>query len=93
MRAGRRAGFAGASGDVLVIYDDVEQALAWEASQAAFAFHRTDERHTRLKRHGDCGHWIDGSEPYRYQVWLLNGEDRLGQRIDCEFCARDDSRF
>jgi hypothetical protein len=41
--------------------------VEWERKQDAFAFHRTDYRHTILKRKCDCGCWIDGSEPYRYQ--------------------------
>lgn len=60
-----------------------------------FAFHRQERRRARLKRLLDCGHWIDGIEPYRYQVWRLVSDPRgvISQRLDCEFCAREDSRF
>jgi hypothetical protein len=59
-----------------------------------YAFARTEHRHARLKRQVDCGHWIDGTEPYRYQVWKLNCDPRgvIHQRTDCEFCARRDAR-
>lgn len=59
----------------------------------AFAFHRVDVRRTRLKRRLDCEHVIDGSEPYRYQVFKLNGAERITQRTDCEFCARVDAAY
>jgi hypothetical protein len=65
--------------------------LAWEKVQEGFAFHRVDYRHTKLKRRVDCGHVIDGTEPYRYQVWKIRREIALGQRTDCEFCARSDN--
>lgn len=56
-----------------------------------FAFERSCTRRTRLKRGPlDCGHVIDGSEPYRYQVWKVPGTRGVEQRLDCEFCARDD---
>jgi hypothetical protein len=58
-----------------------------------FAFHRVDRRRTRLKRRLDCGHVIDGSEPYRYVVFKLNGADRIVQQLDCEFCARRDDSY
>lgn len=57
-------------------------------------FARTEYRHTRLKRRLDCSHWIDGGEPYRYQVWLERDSGaRIAQRTDCEFCARRDNRY
>lgn len=61
----------------------------------AEAFSRTDERKTKLKRRLDCGHWIDGSEPYRYMVWRTNDQPRgiISQRTDCEFCARRDRSY
>jgi hypothetical protein len=61
----------------------------------SFAFHREERRRSRLKRLCDCGHWIDGTEPYRYQVWRLISDPRgaIRQRLDCEFCARVDSRY
>ena len=65
---------------------------AAETDEYAFAFHREERRKTRLKRLCDCGHWIDGSEPYRYQVWKLNMDAEITQRTDCEFCARGDLR-
>lgn len=69
-------------------YDDE----AYERWLYATAFERTATRAARLKRKLDCGHWIDGSEPYRYQVWRTNDQPRgvLSQRTDCEFCARGD---
>lgn len=59
----------------------------------AYAFHRVDSRRTRLKRRLDCGHVIDGSEPYRYVVWKLNGDVGITQRLDCETCARRDASY
>jgi hypothetical protein len=61
----------------------------------AYAFFREDRRKTRLKRLLDCGHWIDGTEPYRYLVWRLVSDPRstIQQRLDCEFCARTDARY
>jgi hypothetical protein len=59
----------------------------------SFAFHRVEVRHTRLKRRCDCGCWVDGSEPYHYQVWKLVGAAGIEQRLDCEFCARVDGRY
>lgn len=78
----------------MVVLDDIDQlaaALAWERAQTALAFERSEARRTILKRRCDCGHWIDGGEPYRYQVWKLNRDPELTQRLDCEFCARVDS--
>lgn len=66
--------------------------LAWLKRQSALAFSRIAHRKAKLKRLCDCGHWIDGSEPYRYQVWKQNGDERLSQRTDCEACARADLR-
>lgn len=56
-------------------------------------FYRSEVRRTRLKRLCDCDHYIDGGEPYRYQVGKLAGAGELWQRLDCEFCARADARF
>ena len=69
--------------------------MSAQADEWDFAFHRTDLRKTRLKRLCDCGHWIDGTEPYRYQVWKLRSAPRrrIDQRIDCEFCARSDNAY
>ena len=53
-------------------------------------FYRTEVRRTRLKRRCDCGCVIDGSEPYRYQVWKMPGSRGVEQRLDCEFCSRRD---
>jgi hypothetical protein len=60
-----------------------------------FAFYRAESRKSRLKRLCDCGHWIDGTEPYRYQVWKLRPSQSRGveQRLDCEFCARTDNSY
>lgn len=71
-----------------------EEYEAHERWLVAFAFSRIDERRTRLKRKMDpgCGHYIDGGEPYRYQVWKLNMDTKITQRYDCEFCARGDLR-
>lgn len=66
--------------------------LAWVKRQGALAFARVSDRRARLKRRCDCGHVIDGSEPYRYQVWKYNGDAELSQRTDCESCARRDLR-
>ena len=70
---------------------DLYAALAWERAQSALAFARDCVRHTKLKRRLDCGHWIDGSELYRYQVWKRNCDHEISQRLDCEFCARVDT--
>lgn len=71
-----------------------EEYEAHERWLVAFAFDRVDERRTRLKRQcvPGCGHWIDAGEPYRYQVWKLNMDTTITQRLDCEFCARGDLR-
>lgn len=71
-----------------------QQWQEYEKWLAAFAFARTDDRHTKLKRKMEpgCGHWIDSGEPYRYQVWKLNADTVITQRYDCEFCARGDLR-
>lgn len=69
--------------------------LERDEDEFAFAFYRTERRKTRLKRLCDCGHWIDGTEPYRYQVWKLRSSStaRVEQRLDCEFCARADNAY
>lgn len=77
---------------VVELSDEHYAYLEWEKHQNAFAFKRTEDRKTRLKRKCDCGHWIDGGEPYRYQVWKINGDRTITQRTDCEFCAREDLR-
>jgi hypothetical protein len=67
----------------------------WQARERwlnSYAFSRTETRRRRLKTLLDCGHWIDGSELYRYQVWKLNGGTTIAQRTDCEPCARKDLR-
>lgn len=63
--------------------------------EGGFAFYRLERRKTRLKRLCDCGHWIDGTEPYRYQVFRLLADPRgvIRQRLDCEFCAREDNAY
>lgn len=66
--------------------------LAWFKHQSALAFSRIADRRALRKRRCDCGHWIDGSEPYRYQVWKQNGDETISQRTDCEACARADLR-
>lgn len=76
--------------------DDDELAYRAELEREfAFAFHRSETRRTRLKRRCDCGHWIDGTEPYRYSVWRVNSDPAgvIQQRLDCEFCARADNRY
>jgi hypothetical protein len=73
-------------------YDETAE-IEWRLHErwlAAYAFARTCTRRARLKRRCDCGHYIDGSEPYRYIVWKLNGDAAITQRTDCEFCARAD---
>jgi hypothetical protein len=62
----------------------------WADSRPLFS--RLERRRTRLKRALDCGHVIDGSEPYRYQVWKMPGTVGVEQRADCEFCSRVDER-
>jgi hypothetical protein len=66
--------------------------LAWEARRSRPEFARACVRRRRLKARMDCGHTIDGSELYRYQVWKYVDEP-LGQRTDCEVCAREDNRY
>lgn len=68
---------------------DRPEGWEWE-----YAFRRRETRHTLLKRGPlDCGHTIDGGEPYRYLVFKLNGFPELWQFRDCEFCARADNRY
>lgn len=64
--------------------------LEWEKTQQRAEFERIATRRRKLKVQLDCGHWIDGSELYRYQVWKYRGEP-ISQRTDCEPCARKDS--
>lgn len=71
----------------------MESFLEWERKQNAVAFTRTETRCTRLKRRLDCGHVIDGSQPYRYHVFKLNSDTSLNQRTDCEVCARADVSY
>ena len=68
---------------------------AVEHNDYRFAFHREERRKRRLKCLCDCGHWIDGTEPYRYQVWRFVSDPRgvIRQRLDCEFCAREDASY
>lgn len=70
---------------------ELEEA-AYTYAAPLLAFHRVETRRARLKRRTDCGHVIDGSEPYRYQVWKVPGTAGVGQRTDCEFCSRRDLR-
>jgi hypothetical protein len=78
-----------------VVTDEEYEALEYERRMFAYSFHRTEVRKAKLKRPCDCGHWIDGSEPYRYCVWRTNDMPRgtIQQRTDCEFCARADNRY
>lgn len=65
----------------------------WAAKQFAYAFQRSEVRKCRKDIfRADCGHEVDVTEPYRYQVWRTNDEPRghINQRTDCEFCARRD---
>lgn len=64
-----------------------------DEAEGEWSFYRQETRHTRLKRHMDCEHTIDGGEPYRYQVGKIVGATRLFQRYDCEFCARSDNSY
>jgi len=73
--------------------DEEREAYEWEANQLKPEFFRSETRRTRLKRLCDCGHWIDGTEPYRYMVWKDRGDDGIQQRTDCEFCARKDDSY
>ena len=84
-------GFAlAAAGDVTD--QELEELLAYHDELGArFAFERSCTRRTRLKRGPlDCRHTIDAGEPYRYQVWKVPGTVGVEQRLDCEFCSRDD---
>lgn len=71
---------------------DEEEWQEYERWLGAYSFQRIEVRKRRLKTQLDCGHWIDGSEPYRYMVWRTNGmpRGRVEQHTDCEFCARRD---
>jgi hypothetical protein len=74
---------------------DLEEYLAWEERQMEFAFHSVRIRKRRLKFRADCGHLVDGTEPYRYTVYRVNNmpRGRIEQRTDCEFCAREDQVY
>ena len=78
-----------------MISDEEAEYLEWMAKQDAYAFYRVVTRRAKLKRELTCGHWIDASEPYRYQVWRVNNMPRgkIEQRTDCEFCARVDANY
>lgn len=75
-----------------ITLEQPEDYLAWVTRQGALAFSRIAYRRCRLKRRLDCGHVIDGSEPYRYQVFKHSGDASITQRTDCETCAREDLR-
>ena len=64
-----------------------------ESPGASWLFHRIARRRARLKRRLDCGHVIDGTEPYRYEVGRLAGTTGLVQSLSCEFCARADDSY
>jgi hypothetical protein len=74
---------------------DEEAIEKYERWLSRLAFARTTTRRAKLKKQLDCGHVIDGTEPYRYSVWRRNYDDRgvIHQRTDCEFCARKDNRY
>jgi hypothetical protein len=78
---------------ILDEYQAMDAYLAWERSQSGVAFERTCTRRAILKRKLSCGHWVDGSELYRYHVHKLNCDLELTQRLDCEPCARADARY
>lgn len=62
--------------------------------EGEWAFFRVDHvEHARKKMLLDCGHWIDGSEPYRRCVGRLAGSTEVWERTDCEFCSRADSTY
>lgn len=67
--------------------------MSWPEVEYEWEFYRIEYRKTRLKRLCDCDHWIDGTEPYRYIVGKLRGKTELFQRLDCEFCAREDNHY
>ena len=73
--------------------DDYLDYLEWEKVRATPEFSRTVVRRRKLKVKLDCGHWIDGSELYRYQVWKYRDDPGITQRTDCEPCAREDNRY
>jgi hypothetical protein len=70
--------------------DEEQEAIDWLARQERPEFHREETRHALLKRRLDCGHVIDGSEPYRYSVWKERGRAGVVQSRTCEPCARRD---
>jgi len=72
-----------------------EAYIQFEERRLAYAFFRVCKRKRRLKVKLDCGHTIDGSEPYRYSVWRTNDmpPGTIEQRTDCEFCARRFDRY
>lgn len=69
--------------------DDELDYLQWERARSRPEFARSCTRRRRLKSRLDCGHVIDGTEPYRYQV-AKYPDAPLWQRTDCEQCARVD---
>jgi len=77
------------------IDEDLESYLEWQEKQDSYAFFREETRKRRLKFRADCGHLVDGTEPYRYQAWRINRMPRgvIEQRTDCEFCARKDVSY
>lgn len=73
------------------VLSDVELAAAvaeLEPERERLAFSRIETRRRRRKVRLDCGCWIDGSEPYVYQVWRVASDPRgvIRQRLECEHC-------
>lgn len=76
-----------------MVDEKLEEYLAWERLQDRPAFARTETRHTKLKRRLDCGHVVDGTEPYRYHVHKDRGREGVVQETACELCARRDNAY
>ena len=62
--------------------------FGYPTRERAFAFYRHEVRSSRRTRLLDCGHRIDATEPYSYQVGKVNGEHAIFQRYDCDVCMR-----
>lgn len=73
--------------------EEEEKILEWERRHDLPEFARTEMRSSSRKRHLDCGHVIDGSEPYRYHVRKERGCSGIIQETACEFCSRQDNRY
>lgn len=73
--------------------DEYWEYIEWEKRQATPCFSRAVVRVRKLKAKLDCGHWVDGSDLYRYMVWKYPDDPEISQRTDCEVCARRDMSY